>query len=233
VSVWKQDDEVVRGGGPALHALVIGVSRYANLPSGDKPAADEDQTLGLRQLECAAAGAYAFASWLAESYRNPEAPLGSIRLLLSPSPLEQQEIPDLPADVPPALSAEVKAALDAWAAACDSRSDNVAVLYAAGHGVMVSKEDGQIVLLEDFASSERSRFAEALDVPSVRSGMAGPTTARRQFYFVDACQVRPAFVRDVRRRPRGRSRRRGCMSARRRGRSPSASRAEARSSRRR
>ncbi|HET6478699.1 MAG TPA: hypothetical protein VFG35_01480 [Actinoplanes sp.] len=64
------------------HALVIGVSAYDHLPSvGAGP-------FGLSQLGSTAIGAYRFAVWLRDHYRNPDAPLATIRLLLSPSAAE-------------------------------------------------------------------------------------------------------------------------------------------------
>jgi hypothetical protein len=197
MSVWFENQQVLAG--PATHALVVGVSRYTHLPEGDDPAPQDRETFGLGQLDCAATGAFRFARWLAEEHRNPAAPCGSVRLLLSPSPLEQQCVP-MP-DVLPATREHVETALGEWWRACNERPDNVAVLYAAGHGIMISKDDGMIVLLEDFAHLHKNVLGHALDVPSIRRGMAGPQMARRQFYFVDACQVRPRFVRDT--KPRG------------------------------
>ena len=81
-SVWHRTDADI--GRPATHALVIGTSWYDNLP--------EDPLLtgplGLSQLDCAAMAAYSIASWLKAEYHNLEAPLATIRLLLSPSPSE-------------------------------------------------------------------------------------------------------------------------------------------------
>ena len=54
----------------------------------------------------------------------------------------------------------------------------------------MSPDDGGIVLLEDFAKLPNV-LDFSLDVGAVRKGMAGPTMAQRQFYFVDACRVRP------------------------------------------
>lgn len=196
MSAWHEDAAVLAGKGPAMHALVIGVSHYTHLPMGDDPSPADRETFGLRQLDCGAAGALRFARWLRDEYHNLDAPCGSVRLLLSPSQMERDKDPELPA-VAPATHDEVEAALGEWWAVCGERPDNVAVLYAAGHGIMITKDDGMIVLLEDFAEAPRQLLRNALDVPSIRRGMAGPTMAKRQFYFVDACQVQPSYVRDV------------------------------------
>lgn len=195
MSLWYEDRDVLAGADPATHALVVGVSRYAYLPDGDDPAPEDRETFGLRQLDCAATGALRFASWLVDEHNNPAAPCGSVRLLLSPSSLER-ETATIP-DVLPATREHIERALGDWSDACSERPENVAVLYAAGHGIMISKDDGLIVLLEDFAHLPKNVLGHALDVPSIRRGMAGPTMARRQFYFIDACQVRPGFVRDT------------------------------------
>lgn len=194
MSAWHEDAAVLAGKGPAMHALVIGVSQYAHLPMGDDPAPADRETFGLRQLDCAATGALRFARWLRDEYHNPDAPCGSVRLLLSPSALEREKDPQLPA-VASATRDNVEAALGEWASACRERPENVAVLFAAGHGIVISKDDGGVVLLEDFAHLPNNVLSHALDVPSIRRGMGKP---RRQYYFVDACQVRPGFVRDNR-----------------------------------
>ena len=91
----------------------------------------------------------------------------------------------------------VEEALFAWRRDCSVRPEDVAILYAAGHGVMLAKDEGGFVLLEDFADPDRPMLANSLDVPSVRRGLAGPTVAQRQFFFIDACAVRPEAVRTM------------------------------------
>jgi hypothetical protein len=184
---------------PATHALVVGVSRYQFLPANDgDPSPNDHETFGLRQAKTPATSAWKFANWLKGSYNNPTAPLGTVRLLLSPSDWEKQNVPALaalPAEVLPATRENVAAAVDEWFEACNASSGNVAILYASGHGIQISKDDGGIVLLEDFAK-ERSVLTHSLDVPAVRAGMAGTTMAQQQFYFVDACEVRPTQAID-------------------------------------
>lgn len=179
---------------PCTHALVVGVSHYQFLPQTDAdPQPENRETFGLRQPKTPATSGWKFANWLKDSYNNPAAPLGTVRLLLSPSDWEKQNVPalaGLPAEVLPATRDNVAAAVDEWHDACKTNPDNVAILYASGHGIQISKDDGGIVLLEDFAK-EKSVLTQSLDVPAVRAGMAGATMAQQQFYFVDACAVRP------------------------------------------
>ena len=62
---------------------------------------------------------------------------------------------------------------------------------------MLAKDEGGFVLLEDFADPDRPVIAGSLDVPSVRRGLAGPTVAQQQFFFIDACAVRPEVARTM------------------------------------
>jgi caspase domain-containing protein len=181
--------------GPSTHALVIGTSYYRFLPQTDVEASPIDrETFGLRQTKTPATSAWRFANWLKDSYNNPEAPLGTVRLLASPSEYEKQNVQglaNLPEQVLPATRDNVEEAVDGWHQVANTDPDNVAILYASGHGIQLSKDEGGIVLLEDFARRANAPLDHALDVGSVRRGMAGPTMAQKQFYFVDACEVRP------------------------------------------
>jgi hypothetical protein len=192
---------VPTGDGPRTHALVIGVSAYDHLTNAEAaPDLPSEQTFGLGQLRSAAASAWSFARWLQESYHLSAAPLASIRLLLSPSPEEEAQYPELAergANAPRPTRTNVADALSDWKTDCSQRPDDVAILYAAGHGVVLSKDEGAYVLLQDFGAPDRPRIENSLDVPSVRRGLAGPNVARRQFYFVDACAVRPDLARQM------------------------------------
>jgi hypothetical protein len=178
---------------PRTHALVVGVSRYQFLTDDGSPGTGGGQTFGLRQARTPATSAFRFAKWLESTYNNPAAPLGSVRLLLSPSDFEKQNVAGLDA-LPDTVLAptrdNVALAVDGWKNDCATSLDNVGVLYASGHGIQMSPDDGGIVLLEDFARLQNV-LDHSLDVGAVRKGMGGPTMAQRQFYFVDACRVRP------------------------------------------
>lgn len=181
-------------GAPRTHALVVGVSKYEFLTDDGSPPPDGRQTFGLAQVRTPATAALRFAQWLDSTYRNTTAPLGTVRLLLSPSDDEAQDIPELaalPATVQRATRGNVQQAVEDWFGDCATDTRNVGILYAAGHGIQMSPDDGGgIVLLEDFAT-ELNVLNHSLDVGTVRKGMAGPTMAQQQFYFVDACRVRP------------------------------------------
>jgi hypothetical protein len=101
-------------------------------------------------------------------------------------------------NVPSPVSANVATALAAWYDDCLTNRDNVAVLYISGHGIQNSKE-GSIVLLQDFGDPADSRIQllrRAIDIGSVREGMSRGDVARRQFYFIDSCRIRPNLFRN-------------------------------------
>ncbi len=181
---------------PGTHALIIGVSCYPHISDGDAPT-PEGESFQLEQLSSAARSASEFAAWLLNEYHNPKAPLKSLRVLLSPAPGEQ-----LNAAIQALLPAEYAATRGAveqdlvdFRDACDAHRDNVAIVYAAGHGVQMTKH-GSVLLLEDFAKQgQLTRLQGAIDMAGVHAGMNHPDTAQTQFWFVDACRQKPAIAR--------------------------------------
>jgi len=73
---------------PAVtHAFVVGVSHY---PFADGPEATADgESFEITNLTGAAKSASDIAAWLLDEYRNPDAPLASVRVLLSPTDSEE------------------------------------------------------------------------------------------------------------------------------------------------
>jgi hypothetical protein len=188
---------------PRTHALVIGVSRYLHLEDGDDPTAN-GTNIPISQLSAAARSASEFADWLIpdpaqpeKHYNNPTKSLGSLRVLLSPSPGEQVT-PRIQTMLTPDSSttrANVEAALAEFINACQSNPDNVAIVYVAGHGVQISKH-GAIVLLEDFGADNHLNLLHgAIDMAGVHAGMNVPGFPNEQFWFVDACRHTPAIAR--------------------------------------
>jgi hypothetical protein len=68
----------------------------------------------------------------------------------------------------------------------------VALFYVAGHGIELNREDGVILLLEDFEGQAPTILDAAIDTGNVRRSLTGPDGPLEQLYFVDACRVRPA-----------------------------------------
>jgi len=182
--------------GPSVHALVIGVSRYDHLPGGEGTLSTQPFARGLTQLGAAASSAARIAIWLRDRLDYPDTPLGSLRFLASPS---ATEVP-LPGGLepPPATHAEVRAALVAWRDDARRNAANVALLFVAGHGFQIGRAGG-IVLLQDFGrSGSLTVMEQTLDVVGVKNGMVNDPnvpetfTPAVQYYFHDACRVRPA-----------------------------------------
>ena len=183
-------------GQPGTHVLVIGVSKYPHLQDGTNPTA-EGQDFQIDQLTAAARSASEFAAWLMNDYHCPDAPLSSLRILLSPS--EGEEIAE---DIEPLLGTDFAATrantdtiFGEFISACKSHEDNVAIVYVAGHGVQLTKH-GAIVLLEDFAAANQlQKLHGAIDMAGVHGGMNAPGFPKRQFWFVDSCRQVPVIAR--------------------------------------
>jgi hypothetical protein len=180
---------------PGTHALVIGVSAYRHFEDGQDPT-PKGSDFGMEQLSAAARSASEFAAWLMKHYRCTTAPLRSLRILLSP--VEGETIHP---DIEPLLAGDYAATLDnvktelfQFKNACDKFVENVLIVYVAGHGVQLSKH-GAIVLLHDFGAPTHLSILEgAIDMASMHAGMNHPKTARKQFWFVDACRQKPAIA---------------------------------------
>ena len=183
-------------GRPATHALVIGVSAYRHLKGGP-----EQNTTGLAwqlgQLSSAAGSATEIAAWLATEYENPAAPLGSLRVLVSPTAEDRLD----PLIGPLIAGAEhratrdrVEAAFAAFMADCDRDVDNVAIVYVAGHGVQLTKHEATVLLEDIAAPGARPSLRGAIDLIDCQRGMDHAATAGTQFWFVDACRQPPEIA---------------------------------------
>jgi len=183
------------GTDPGTHAFIIGVSHY---PFVDGPeATPPGAQLGLANLSSAARSASEVAGWLLTEYRNPDAPLASMHLFLSPVEGEQLNA-DVAARmggaVAPATRDDVEVAFNQFRETCRRDPDNVAFVYVAGHGIQLNKR-GAVVLLHDFAVKDRGLLYGAIDVAGCRDAMDEAGNARRQMWFSDACRQRPEIVK--------------------------------------
>lgn len=179
---------------PGTHALIIGVSAYLHFADGKDPTPTGIE-FEMEQLSAAARSASELAAWLLKEYHCDRAPLCSLRVLLSPADGEQihHDIATLLPEDYSATTSHVRTALIEWRNACNASTDNVAIVYVAGHGVQITKT-GAIVLLHDFgATGFLSKLEGAVDMAGVHAGMNHPATARTQFWFVDACRQKPAI----------------------------------------
>jgi len=178
------------------HAFVVGVSHY---PFLDGPEATPlGEQLGMANLSSAARSASEVAGWLLDEYHNPEAPLASVRLLLSPVEGEQLNagvLARMGGQAAPATRAAVKTDFTDFKAACATNTDNRAFVYLVGHGIQLNFR-GAIVLLEDFATAaEEDLLFGSIDVMRCHEAMQAGGNADRQVWFSDACRQRPEIVK--------------------------------------
>jgi hypothetical protein len=172
--------------GPFVHALIIGVGGYRHLPGG---AAEVDHhTVVTRQLHSPPRSALAFARWVRDEMRHPQAALGSVDVLLSsPKPLENLDAAGLEL---PDTDAVVKG-VKRWKALCSSDPSNVALFFFCGHGITLNS---QLLLLEDFGGDPDRLLYSAVDLDQLVTGMSA-CRASTQYFFVDACQEIPPQLR--------------------------------------
>ncbi|MBC8873724.1 MAG: tetratricopeptide repeat protein, partial [Planctomycetes bacterium] len=114
---------------------------------------------------------------------NPNAPLGSVELLLSPS--QQLRKPNGEEIlIEPATFQNTRSAFERWDQRCDTSRQNVALFYFCGHGV---EKDILALLMQDFWSQNSNPWLEAVDFSSTYNGMA-VCQAQTQCYFIDTCR---------------------------------------------
>jgi hypothetical protein len=188
--------------GPGTHALVVGVSDYPFADENSPTSTRLGRSLGIRNLTSAARSASEFVGWLLEDFRDPDCPLASVRLLLSPVAGE-----DLHASIAAnfahvdlaATRQALEVELGSFRQACRSNRDNRGIVYMAGHGVQLTKR-GATVLLQDFASDAHvNELGGAVDVIGCHDGMDEDGSAAVQLWFVDACRQVPAIARQFER----------------------------------
>ena len=185
---------VANGKGPGTHALIVGVSHYPYL-SGNQATAD-GSPYGLEDLTSAARSASEVMAWLLNEYRNPDAPLASLQVLLSPGAGEGLA-DGMAARLPGPCPATRDAVEHDYLMLRDRLRDqprNVGFVYIAAHGIQLTPR-GAIVLLEDFAVAGRVDLYGAMDVVGCHDGLDGDGFARNQFWFLDACRQVPEIAR--------------------------------------
>lgn len=186
-------------GQPGLHALIVGVSQYVNLPPGDGPA-DPNVGFGMQRLSSPALSAFHIFNWLNSPPPGVrlKVPIKTCRVLVAPSQEEQEKAPQLATlgTTLPTRDAFVLAANE-WRNDASHLQKDVTFFYFAGHGFKLSPEDVSLALC-DFANPNMPSADKCAKVANIRQGMA-PTAkfkniAREQFYFVDACRNLPEAI---------------------------------------
>ncbi|KRR10638.1 hypothetical protein CQ12_19410 [Bradyrhizobium jicamae] len=180
--------------GAGVHALIVGVSDYLNLPDAGEPSSDE--TWKLNKLSSPALSALKIFDFIMKT--GLRLPLKTVRLLLSPSPAEVQVEPRLATVTPTRASRDAFSKLAVqWRKDASVNKEDMTFFYFAGHGTQRGSDDS-VLMLDDFLTSD-APLNECIEMHNVKSGMAPtatrPDIARTQFYFVDACMDRNAKLR--------------------------------------
>ena len=180
--------------GAGVHALIVGVSDYLNLPAQGRPSSDA--TWSLNKLSSPALSAYRIFDFIITS--GLRLPLKTVRLLLSPSQVELQAEPRLATATPTRAN---RVAFETFAA--DWRTDashdpnDMTLFYFAGHGTQRGPEDA-VLMLDDFLTGP-APLSRCFEIRNLKGGMAPsptfPNIAQTQFYFVDACMDRNAKLK--------------------------------------
>lgn len=180
---------------PVTHAFVVGVSHYPFLAGPE--ASDFGADFGMDNLTSAANSASEIAAWLLSEFHKPEAPLATLRILLSPSEGEalNPAVVDAMGERTPATRDAVEEAFNAFKVDCKANPDNFAFVYVAGHGVQLSTS-ASVVLLHDFADpAHGEELTGAIDVAGCHRGLSGGGYPNHQVWFADACRQVPAVAR--------------------------------------
>lgn len=179
---WPPDGSSVVTDEPRLHALVIGVGDYHHLGLGvPNPATFLN---GLAPLTITTPAARRIARWLETTYDNPNAQLGSVELLLSPTEsLDRADGSSV--DIEDATMENVEEAFKRWYARCDSDTGNIAFFYFAGHGIATVS---QFLLPSDFGDpTVPDEWDNCIDATGLQGGMR-KCKADTQLFFLDACR---------------------------------------------
>jgi len=190
------------GEGPGLHALIIGVSAYPDLPKTNEPL--EPRHYGMRQLSSTSLAAYRIYEWLTAPATKLPAPLSTCRMLLMPSADEINTEPALNAFTNPWKTIDVQRVASQWRDDAAESRNNMTLFYFAGHGVQRNIGDS-VMLLPGFGDSIGGTLKDAIDTANITAGMAPtptrPNIAQTQVYFVDACRILPDEFRKFERLP--------------------------------
>lgn len=169
----------------STHVFVVGIGAYKHFRGGSDPKRITDVPR-LGQLSSPPISARAFTKWVCEELDNPDAPLGSVELLLSEAngnstyTVKNQQ----PQVIEEANSVAIFTAFSEWYERCNDNPDNVALFYYSGHGL----EKANLILLPcDFNEVHTSPWRNTIDFEMTRLAMQ-QNRAKTQCYFIDACR---------------------------------------------
>jgi len=178
---------------PQTHAFVVGIGHYRNLPGGGGRA--DELGLGLTQLSSPPISARAFTDWLLHEHHNPQAPLGSVELLISDDLSNTYTLPNGTVKViEVAKISNIERAFTRWYDRCNRHANNVAIFFFCGHGLSVRGD--RLLLAEDIASNPLQPLAQSINLDAMHRGMY-MCRAETQSFFIDACQMQPYDVQGM------------------------------------
>lgn len=170
---------------PQTHIFIIGVGGYPYLNGGIKAVQqtfDGAQLLG--QLSSPPVSAEAFFDTAMALHHSGSwiKPLGSIEVLLSPSPSSVNIFTGKTLEA--ATIGNIKKAYRAWKKRCDTNADNVAIFFFCGHGLDKAEH---YLLAEDFGETPENPWEGSFAFDMTRRAFFS-CAARTQLFFVDACR---------------------------------------------
>src|SRR5205085_4744860 len=150
-----------------VHALIIGVSDYLNLPAQGSP--PSEATWSLNKLSSPALSAFIVYEFIRTTALR--LPLKTVLLLLSPSQREINVEPRLANATPTRANRQ---ALDTFAA--DSRNDasqdpnDMTLFYFARHGTQPGSDD-EVLMIDDFLTGA-TPLGRCFEIRNLKAGMA-------------------------------------------------------------
>jgi hypothetical protein len=184
------------------HALIVGVGAYPHLPGGEKENVDPAvRDFGLGQITSTVVSASRMADWLLTRHRNPNSPLGSVTLLLSPAVYEPSDAAATRLGEPAsakvavnlATSDLIREAFGGWYLRLNRRLGNIGLFFFAGHGLEASD---RYLVPADFGANPLDPYDRLLNFTVTHSRM-DRCQAQTQLYFLDACRERPKELREA------------------------------------
>ncbi|HEY6141609.1 MAG TPA: hypothetical protein VI670_27940 [Thermoanaerobaculia bacterium] len=186
---------------PQLHVLLVGVSEYRHLPGVPEfdPARSAKRTFGLGQLTSPRLSASELADWFLTKHNNPDTPLGSVELLLSPAEYTPNAAaatklgiaPESSVTVPLASFDALREATDRWFDRLNALRENIGLFYFCGHGLEASD---RYLLAADFAADPKNLDQGIINFQQTFRNMAR-CKASTQCYLLDACRDSPDQLR--------------------------------------
>jgi hypothetical protein len=187
---------------PGLHALIIGVSKYDYLPDVDDP--PKKETWDLKSLGAPALSAALICKWIKDQDEigGLATQLKTLRLLVSPTKVEEAGLPDWVRTTDAPNHANVLEAVRSWHADSQDSQNSIAFFYYSGHGFARGRgESGAVLTMSDLFDPRAPKHTRTVPASNLLNGMAPQTTsdtvARQQIFFFDCCRTFPDAIKAI------------------------------------